>query len=114
MAFAVLTTAGGGGLLPAIIFMIDMTLMPAMRAISATTATIMIIMRLAVLGFSSTRVCMRGSPPCESMLVVALTMLCLRGATGAGAVGRMYGPARSFERSIHRWFLVFCRGVAVT
>jgi hypothetical protein len=63
------------------------------------------------------------------MLVVALTMLWafvfqaaaelfggnLAGATGgADAVGRMYGPARSFERSIHRWFLVFCRGVAVT
>ena len=61
-----LTTAGGGGLLAAIILMIDSTLMPAITATNPSTATIITIMRLVVLGLFSTRVCMRGSPeaPC--------------------------------------------------
>jgi len=58
----VLTTAGGGGLPAAIILMIDSTLIPAITAIKPSTARIITIMRLVVLGFSSTRVCMRGSP----------------------------------------------------
>jgi hypothetical protein len=59
-AFALVTTAGGGGFMPDSIFMIISTLIPAMIPINASTATIMMIMRLVVLGLFSTRVCMRG------------------------------------------------------
>ena len=61
-AFAVLTTAGGGGFMPAIMRMTSITLMPAMIAISSSTPSTIQIMRLVVLGFFSTRVCMRDSP----------------------------------------------------
>ena len=63
VVFAVLTTAGGDGFMPAIIFMTIITLMPAMTPINNNTSAAMTTMRLVVLHFFfSTRVCMRDSP----------------------------------------------------